>query len=170
MTFRGTVTLQDKLLSCLVYALPMASVVIPYGVLFFNQFPIGFYPFLPFVLIAGILNFQIIPQIISLDIVVFLCIYFFVVRNSRISHFLRFNTMQSILLRIILILIQVIGSLIAPIFGNLGNDSQSLLEVIFNTIFFGMTAICIYATVQCLRGAYAEMPVVSEAAYYQVRF
>lgn len=169
MTFRGTVTWQDKLLSSIVYVLPMASVVIPYGVLFFAQVPGSYYPFLPFILLASILGFQIIPQIISLDILVFLGIYFFVVRNSNLPHFVRFNAMQSILLRIILILIQVVGSLVAPVFDSLAG-MRFLVEVFYNTIFFGMTAACIYAVVQCLRGAYAEMPVVSEAAYYQVRF
>ncbi|AFY72187.1 hypothetical protein Syn7502_00012 [Synechococcus sp. PCC 7502] len=169
MTIRGSATLTDKLWGSLLYALPMASVVIPYGLPIFNQVPYIVYPFLPFIALLGVLNIQIIPQLISVDVLVFLCLYFFVVRNIKISHFIRFNAMQSILLRIILILIQVISSLLAPVIGSLG-AMQFLVEVFANTIFMGMTAACVYAVVQTIRGAYAEMPIVSDAAYYQVPY
>jgi uncharacterized membrane protein len=168
MTFRGSVTIQDKLFSCLLYAMPMASAVI-YGGFIFGQFPYVGIPFIPFILLLGILNISVIPQLISVDTVAFLCIYFFVVRNLKISHFIRFNAMQSILLRIVLILIQVLSSLLAPVFGNLGSI-QFLGEIFANTIFMGMTAACVYAVVQTIRGAYAEMPIVSDAAYYQVPY
>ncbi len=168
MTFRGSVTIQDKLFSCLLYAMPMASAVV-YGVSIFSQVPFSFYPFLPFALLLAILNTPVIPQLISVDMVAFLCIYFFVVRNLKISHFIRFNAMQSILLRIVLILIQVLTSLLAPVFANLGSI-QFLGEIFANTIFMGMTAACVYAVVQTIRGAYAEMPIVSDAAYYQVPY
>ncbi len=166
MTFRGSVTLKDKLFSCLAYALPMASAAI-YGISIFNQVPYIVYPFLPFIALLGVLNIQIIPQLISVDVVVFLSIYFFVIRNLNIPHFVRFNAMQSILLRIILILIQVVSSLLSPVLGNLSSIGF-LGEVFDNTIFIGFTAACIYAVVQTIRGAYAEMPIVSDAAYYQV--
>jgi uncharacterized membrane protein len=166
MTFRGSVTLQDKLLSCLLYAIPLASAM-PYGLSIFSQVPYSVYPFFPFIALLGILNIPVIPQLIAIDTVVFLCIYFFVVRNLKISHFVRFNAMQSILLRIILILIQVLTSLLAPVFSAL-SSIQFLGEVFANTIFMGMIAACIYAVVQTIRGTYAEIPVISEAAYSQV--
>ncbi len=166
MTFRSSVTLQDKLYSCLLYAIPMASVS-PYGSLIFSRVPYLRYPFEPFIFLNEILNIPVIPQLISVDSVAFLCIYFFVVRNIRVPHFVRFNAMQSILLGIILVLIQIISSLFAPLFTNFGS-ALFLLEVIFNTIFIGITAACIYSVVQTIRGVYAEMPVVSDAAYYQV--
>lgn len=166
MTFRGSITLQDKLFSCLLYAMPMASVT-PYGMLIFRQVPYLRYPFEPFIFLNGILNIPVVPQLISIDFVAFICIYFFVVRNPRVSHFIRFNAMQSILLGILLSLIAIISQLLAPVLSNLGS-LVFLLEIIINTIFIGMTAACIYATVQTIRGVYAEMPVVSDAAYYQV--
>jgi uncharacterized membrane protein len=169
MTFRGSVTIQDKLFSCLLYAMPMASVVVPYGLPIFSQVPYIIFPFIPFIFVRSILNQPIIPQLISVDTVVFLCVYFFVVRNLKIPHFIRFNAMQAILLRIVLFLIEIVGSLLAPVFANLGSV-QFLAEVVANTIFMGMTAACVYAVVQTIRGAYAEMPIVSDAAYYQVPY
>jgi len=166
MTFRSSITLQDKLYSCLLYAIPMASASL-YGITIFGQIPFLAYPFIPFIYLNLVLNTPVIPQFISVDTVVFLSIYFFVVRNSRVGHFIRFNAMQSILLGIILILIQVVSSLLAPISSNLASI-QFLLEIISNTIFIGMSGACIYAVVQTIRGVYAEMPIVSDAAYYQV--
>jgi uncharacterized membrane protein len=167
MTFRSPVTLQDKLYSCLLYAIPMASATL-HGSFIFNQIPFLQYAFEPLIFLDGILNIPVIPQLISVDSVAFLCIYFFVVRNIGVSHFIRFNAMQSILLGILLVLIQVLISMfLSPLLRSI-SSLQFLLEVIFNTIFIGMTAACIYATVQTIRGMYAEMPVVSDAAYYQV--
>jgi uncharacterized membrane protein len=166
MTFRGSITWQDKLYSCLLYAIPMASASF-YGAVIFERIPFSIYPFVPFIFLNIALNTPVIPQFISVDTVVFLCIYFFVVRNSKIGHFIRFNAMQSILLGIVLILIQLLSSLLAPVSNNLGSI-QFLLEIINNTIFIGMSIACIYAVVQTIRGAYAEMPIVSDAAYYQV--
>ena len=169
MTFRGSVTIQDKLFSSLLYAMPMASVVVPYGLPIFSQVPYIIFPFVPFIFVRSVLNQPVIPQLISVDTVVFLCVYFFVVRNLKISHFIRFNAMQAILLRIVLFLIEIVGSLLAPVFANLGSV-QFLAEVVANTVFMGMTAACVYAVVQTIRGAYAEMPIVSDAAYYQVPY
>jgi uncharacterized membrane protein len=166
MTFRGSITWQDKLYSCLLYAIPMASASF-YGATIFEQIPFSIYPFLPFILLNVALNTPVIPQFISMNTVAFLSIYFFVVRNSRVGHFIRFNAMQSILLGIVLILIEVLSSLLSPVINNL-SSIRVLLEIINNTIFIGMSAACIYAVVQTIRGVYAEMPIVSDAAYYQV--
>jgi uncharacterized membrane protein len=166
MTFRGSITLQDKLYSCLLYAIPLASAS-PYGAIIFDRVPFLAYPFIPFIFLNRVLDTPVIPQFISVDTIVFLSIYFFVVRNFKVGHFIRFNAMQSILLGIVLILFQILTTLLAPLLNNL-SSIQFLLEIIFNTIFIGMSIACIYAVVQTIRGAYAEMPVVSDAAYYQV--
>jgi uncharacterized membrane protein len=167
MTWRGSNTWLDRLFGCLVYALPMSSAVF-YGVFLLEQFPFLGYAYLPFILLRFLLSFQIIPQIITLDFVVFICLFFFVVRSSKFSHFIRFNAMQAILLGIVLSLIQILIGLLAPVFGFL-QSLNSVVEVLANTIFLGMTGACGYSIIQTIRGVYAEMPVVSDAAYYQVR-
>jgi len=168
MTWRGSNTWMDRLFGCLVYALPMSSVVF-YGIFLFEQFPILLYPYMPFVLLARLLEYPIIPQVISLNFVVFLSIFFFVARNPKVSHFVRFNAMQSILLGIVLSIIQILAGLLSQAIPASVIPS-SVVEIFANTLFLGMSAACGYSVVQTIRGKYAEMPVVSEAAYYQVRF
>ncbi len=168
MTWRGSNTWTDRLFSCLVYALPMSSVIY-FGFFFLRQFPLLVYGYIPFVLLSNLLNTQLIPEI-SLEFIVFICLYIFVVRNFRVPHFIRFNAMQAILLGVVLGIISILIRLSAQaIPSNLLTSGMFLVEILANTIFFGMTAACGYSVVQTIRGKYAEMPIVSEAAYYQVR-
>jgi hypothetical protein len=44
-----------------------------------------------------------------------------------------------------------------------------VLEVLVNVTFFGITAAFLYSVFQCVRGKYADMPVISEAAYHQIQ-
>jgi len=79
--------------------------------------------------------------------------------------------MQALLLGIALILIELAVELISPVFSATTVESiLFLIQVFASTIFVGMNSICVFAIAQCLRGVYAEMPIISEAAYYQVRY
>ncbi len=168
MTWRGNITPPDRLYGCLPYLLPMSAAVF-YGVFLFQQFPPLVQLFVPILQLRKILSYPLIPQLLSLEFVVFIALYILVVRNEKVSHFVRFNTMQSLLLGISLVLIELVVSLMSPVFP--ATTVQSLLfiiQIFASTIFLGMNSLCIYSIVQCLRGVYAEMPIVSEAAYYQV--
>jgi hypothetical protein len=96
--------------------------------------------------------------------IVFIILYLAVVRNERIKHFIRFNVLQAIILDIALILI------------GLGFDILSVglpsfvLGVLNSTVFLGAIAAIGYSIVQSLRGLYAEIPVISEAVYYNLRY
>jgi len=170
MAWRGNISPADRLYGCLPYLLPMSAAVY-YGVFLFMQVPALAQIFMPIVELRQILSFPVLPQLLSVEFVVFILLYIFVVRNERICHFLRFNTMQALLLGIALILIELVVELLSPVFSAATVASLLFLIQIFaSTIFIGMNSICIFAIVQCLRGAYAEMPVISEAAYYQVRY
>jgi len=96
-------------------------------------------------------------------LIVFFLLLFLVVRNTNISHFIRFNTMQAILLDIILIICRVILQLVGPVFGGL------VMDTLMNTIFLGIVAAVVYSVVQTIRGVYAEIPTISEAVHMQVR-
>ena len=87
-----------------------------------------------------------------------------VVRNPHISHFIRFNTMQAILLNIILVVFSLVLSLFDPsLFGNL------ITSTLNNVLFLGMLAAVGYSIVQTFRGVYAEIPTISQAVHMQVR-
>ena len=157
MTWRGSTTVQDKIFACLPYLLPLLD-GLEYGNYLFQQFP----P-LRIILVPLAPLFQIYRGIPFVGLIIFFALYLLVVRNDNISHFIRFNAMQAILLDIILILCGLILSILG---GSLG---VFILETISNMIFLGVIASFIYAVVQSALGRYAEIPTISDAVYMQVR-
>ena len=106
-------------------------------------------------------------QIYSLpfaSLIIFFALYLGVVRNENISHFIRFNAMQAILLDIVLMLC----GLVLPIFSK-GLQVAFVAETLYNMVFLGAFAAFVYAVVQSLLGRYAEVPPLSDAVYMQVR-
>lgn len=95
---------------------------------------------------------------------VFFMLFLLVVRNTKLPHFVRFNAMQSMLLDISLMLAALIITympidLIRTAFGR------------FCCTFTFLTSISavLYSVVYTLRGRYADIPLLSEACYIQVR-
>ncbi|NEP89798.1 MAG: hypothetical protein F6K18_24855 [Okeania sp. SIO2C2] len=157
MNWRGSTTVQDRIFASLPYLLPLLDGLV-YGRYLFQQFPpIQIIP----VLLAPLL--QIYRGIPFFGLIVFFALFLFVVRNENISHFIRFNTMQAILLDIILILCGLILQILGASLGGF------ILETLSNMIFIGILASFIYAVVQSVMGRYAEIPTISEAVYMQVR-
>jgi uncharacterized membrane protein len=97
-------------------------------------------------------------------LIIFFALFLLVVRNENISHFIRFNTMQAILIDIILILCTLILPFLAQAI-----RVQLVVETLFNMVFLGVLAAFVYAVAQSLLGRYAEIPTISEAVYMQVR-
>jgi len=156
MAFRGSTTIRERIFACLPYLLPLLD-GLRFGGFLFNLFPI-----LRFILIP-LAPLAIIYTLPLASLVIFFALFLLVVRNENISHFIRFNAMQAILVDIILILCQFI----LPVLSSAG--SRFFLEVISNFVFLGVAAVFVYAVVQSLRGRYAEIPTLSEAVYMQVR-
>ncbi len=157
MNWRGSTTVQDRIFACLPYLLPLLDGLV-YGRYLFQQFP----P-LQLILIPLAPLLQIYRGIPFLGLIVFFALFLLVVRNNNISHFIRFNTMQAILLDIVLILCGLILSILG---GTLGGF---ILETLSNMIFLGILASFIYTVVQSAMGRYAEIPTISDAVYMQVR-
>lgn len=95
---------------------------------------------------------------------VFFSLFLLIVRNNNLPHFVRFNTMQSILMDICVMLggltIQYLPFEIA----------YSWIGILLNNLTY-MTGVCsvFYCMLNILRGYYPDIPVVSEAVYMQVR-
>lgn len=158
MSWRGSTTVSDRIFACLPYLLPLID-GLDFGRFLFDQFPalqLVFMPLLPLI--------QIYSGIPFAGFVIFLALYLAVVRNEKISHFIRFNTMQAILLDIILILC----GLVVPILAS-GLPVAFVLQTLYNMIFLGILAAFIYSVAQSLMGRYAEIPTLSDAVHMQVR-
>ncbi|MEM9137849.1 MAG: Tic20 family protein, partial [Cyanobacteria bacterium P01_F01_bin.42] len=96
----------------------------------------------------------------ALNLNVFFGLFFEVVRNDKINHFIRLNTMQALMLTIILFVLQLVIGLLGPL---------SFITTTLNTsVFLAVLTVFIFAVVQSFRGLYAELPSISEAVYMQV--
>ena len=158
MTWRGSTTVPDRIFAALPYLLPLID-ALQFGRFLFNQFPalqILFIPLLPVIQI-----YQTVP---FASLIIFFALFLLVVRNERINHFIRFNTMQAILIDIVL----MVCGLVLP-FLLRAIPITLVVETLFNVVFLGVLAAFIYSVAQSLLGRYAEIPTISDAVYMQVR-
>jgi uncharacterized membrane protein len=152
MTWRGSTSPQDRAIACLPYALPILE-SIALGLPVLTQFvPIEL--FLPILPLLGLTSGWI-------GLIIFFGLYFGVVRNENINHFIRFNTMQALLISIALSLFKLIFSLLA--------FNGTIVQTLGTTLFLGAAIASIYSILQTALGRYAEIPTLSDAVYMQVR-
>lgn len=159
MTWRGSTNTKDRIFAALVYLLPLYS-AFAFGIFIFQQIPfLG--AALAIVLTPLAFLYSSLGSFGSL--IIFFVLFFAVVRNPRISHFIRFNTMQAILIDI---LVYLLGLLLGFVARGLG--ANLVVETLFNVVFLGAFAACVYSIIQSVIGKYADIPTISEAAYSQV--
>ncbi|MBE9170172.1 hypothetical protein IQ238_22505 [Pleurocapsales cyanobacterium LEGE 06147] len=159
MAWRGSTDFKDRFFAAIVYMIPLVYAM-PFGQFLFAQFP--FLTLLQIPLIPITVVYSSIP---FAGLIVFFILFAAVVRNERINHFIRFNTMQAILINIILFLCSIVLGLLARGLGS----TNLLAQTLYNVIFIGSLAACLYSIVQSILGRYAEIPTISDAAYSQVR-
>lgn len=156
MTWRGSATVSDRIFASLPYLLPLVDGVV-FGEYLFRQFPalsIVIVPLIPLVQLNS-------TPFVSL--IIFFALFLLVIRNENISHFIRFNAMQAILLDIVIFLVSLLLRILAPVPG-----VEFALETLTNTLFLGIVAAFVYSVAQSLLGRYAEIPAISDAVRMQV--
>ncbi|MEM8807801.1 MAG: Tic20 family protein [Cyanobacteria bacterium P01_G01_bin.38] len=168
MTWRGSVTTADRIFAALPYLLPLVGAVVA-GQTFFqfisDQLP-ALSPLvaLLYLLISPVLLvYGLVPGGFG-SLLVFFLLLFLVVRNPNISHFIRFNTMQAILIGFIISICMLLIDLVSGIPG-----LSLIIETFLNVLFLGGLVAVFYSVAQSLMGRYAEIPTISEAVYMQVR-
>ncbi|MDY6899706.1 MAG: Tic20 family protein [Cyanobacteriota bacterium] len=157
MTWRGSTTVKDRIFACLPYLLPLVE-GLGFGRFLLTQFPalgVIFIPITPVIAIYSGIPFA--------GLIIFFALFMLVIRNEKIAHFIRFNTMQAILLSIVLALC----GLLLRIFAFPG--ANFAVETLSNTIFIGLLVAVVYSVAQTIMGRYAEIPAISDAVYMQVR-
>lgn len=164
MTWRGSANPSDRFFATLPYLLALVSTFVA-GTAFFNF--IGQFPVLDsvqsilFLLISPVLLvYSLIP---FGSLVVFFLLIFFVVRNPKISHFIRFNTLQAILIGFMVSVCSLVISLLTL------PGLELFTETLSNVVFLGGMAAVVYSIAQTVLGRYAEIPTISEAVHMQVR-
>jgi uncharacterized membrane protein len=90
------------------------------------------------------------------SLIIFFILFLAVVQNEKISYFIRFNTLQSILISIAIFLVSIV-------FQTLGG-----LGLVGGLIFIIATGVSLFCMAECALGRYPEIPTVSAAAYSQL--
>ena len=159
MTWRGSTDTKDRIFAALVYLLPLYS-AFAFGDSIFQQIP-----FLGAALVIVLTPLAFLYSSLGSfgSLIIFFVLFLAVVRNPRISHFIRFNTMQAILIDILVYLLGLVLGFFAR-----GLGANLALETLFNVVFLGAFAACVYSIIQSVIGKYADIPTISEAAYSQV--
>ncbi|GIL86018.1 hypothetical protein Vretimale_9059 [Volvox reticuliferus] len=151
----------DRIIAALPFLLPLLD-GLPYAKFIMLQYPFvarAFAPVAPLMYIYHAFPFA--------PFLVFLAIYNGIVNNTSLPRFVRYHAMQAVLLDVLLIIPQVILNDVwkAP------SDELGLQAYIlaYNTLFL-FTAVCsAYGMGSSLVGLTARLPLVAEAADYQVR-
>ncbi len=164
---RSSNTIKDRALSSLTYLLPMSAVVI-LGAFLFRQFPQLMTIFSPLILVATIGNLRIV-DFVSVRFVVWAVLFFAVVRNHRLAHFVRFNAMQSVLLDVVVSLFEILIQIMMILFGKM-SFAASMLEVLATTAFLAVMGASIYSLFYAVQGKYAQIPMISDAADFNTRY
>ncbi len=155
MTWRGSTDTKDRIFAALVYLMPLYYAVSGFGSYVLRELPALRIILIPLAPVAHI--YQSIP---FANLIIFFVLFLAVVRNPKVSYFIRFNVLQAILLDIALFLLLLVGRVLGIGF---------LFQIFSSVVFIGALGACLYSMVQSILGRYAEIPTISEAAYSQLR-
>jgi Chloroplast import apparatus Tic20-like len=179
MAWRGENKIGARIWSLLPYMMPIADAlpfvgaaakVVP-GLKFF-VLPLYFMA-LPYMMVEGVFTrfFGMLGGFL-----VFILLFVTVVRNPRIGHFIRFNTAQAIIIGIAVAILEAVlqifqfplGFVPEEILAN-ASPLDYGLAALGGAIFFIALGSVLYSIFSVVQGKYADIPVISEASYAQVR-
>ncbi len=152
----------QRLLGILLYLIPWSD-ALPFGKAMFEHLPPVLFqllllPAVPLMILQGVIPFGLGSLLLFLGLVLA------VVRNPKIPYFLRFNTLQALVLSILL---SVLGF---AFFGILGGSlgGSLIFRSLSSTVLIAALAIFIFALVECLRGREPDLPGISQAVRMQL--
>ena len=146
-----------KILGVLLYMIPWADCLT-----FGNHLYVK-YPFTQIIQIPAIPIILIERSIPFGNLLLFLAIFIGLVRNTKISYFLRFNALQSLLINIGIIIVNFIFEIIFSPFLN-----SLIIRTFSSTLLFSLFAVIVYCVWSCTQGNEPDLPVISEATKMQL--
>ncbi|KAG0629991.1 hypothetical protein M758_1G145400 [Ceratodon purpureus] len=153
-----SVNAAERVVAALGYFLPLFD-GIQYGRYFFLQFPVAERLIAPlFPLLSAYKGFPFS------NFIAFFGLYLAVVRNPNFSRYVRFNTMQAVVLDVLLIF----PTLVERTFTPRGGIGFELLVIFYNSVFLFLVACFLFGVVSCILGKTPRLPLVAEAADQQV--
>jgi uncharacterized membrane protein len=150
-------SLGARLLGVLLYMIPWAD-----SLTFGNHLYIK-YPFIQIIQIPAIPIILIERSIPFGSLLLFLAIFFGLVRNSKVSYFLRFNALQSLLINIGIIIASFIFEIIFSPFAN-----SLIIRTLSSSLLISIFLMIIYSVWSCTQGNEPNLPGISQAAKMQL--
>ena len=150
-------SLGEKLLGILLYLIPWAD-CLKFGNHLFIKYPftqIIQIPAIPIIIIERLIPFG--------NLLLFLAIFFGLVRNSKISYFLRFNALQSLLINIGVIIVNFIFQIFFSPFQN-----TLIIRTFSSTLLISLFSIITYCVWSCTQGNEPNLPGISQATKMQL--
>ena len=146
-----------RLLGVLLYMIPWSD-----SLTFGNHLYIK-YPFIQIIQIPAIPIILIERSIPFGNLLLFLAIFFGLVRNSKVSYFLRFNALQSLLINIGIIIVSFIFEIIFSPFSN-----SLIIRTFSSSLLIGIFSMIIYSVWSCTQGNEPNLPGISQATKMQL--
>ena len=147
----------QRILAILIYILPWSD-SIPFGWHLFEIFPplkLLIIPAAPILILKQTIPFG--------SLILFFGLFIGVIRNQNVPYYLRFNTLQALLLDIIIVLFSyTVRILIAPI------GSSLILRAFSSTLLISMLTIMIFMVIESVQGKEPDLPAISQAVRMQL--
>ena len=146
-----------KILGVLLYMIPWADCLTLGNHLYVK------YPFTQVIQIPAIPIILIERSIPFGNLLLFLAIFIGLVRNTKISYFLRFNALQSLLINIGIIIVNFIFEIIFNPFLN-----SLIIRTFSSTLLISIFSMIVYCVWSCTQGNEPNLPGISQATKMQL--
>ncbi len=146
-----------RILGVLLYMIPWSD-SLNFGNHLYMKYPftqIIQVPAIPIILIERLIPFG--------NLLLFLSIFIGLVRNSKISYFLRFNALQSLLINIGIIIASFIFDIIFSPFLN-----SLIIRTFSSTLLISLFLMIVYCVWSCTQGNEPNLPGISQATKMQL--
>ena len=150
-------SLEAKILGVILYMIPWADCLT-----FGNHLYIK-YPFTQIIQVPAIPIILIERSIPFGNLLLFLAIFFGLVRNSKVSYFLRFNALQSLLINIGIIIVSFIFEIIFSPFLN-----SLIIRTFSSTLLISLFSMITYCVWSCTQGNEPNLPGITQATKMQL--
>ena len=154
--------LWQRLLALLPYSLTWSD-ALPFGRDLFGSFPSLKALMLPAMPALLVQNLGSMGGMNLGGLLLFVLLFAAVVRNPKVPYTIRFNTLQALMLDILLVVIGLVFQLLQSLLGG-----GLLFRTLANTVFLGTLLILLFTVIQVLRGKEADLPTLSEAVRMQL--
>jgi Chloroplast import apparatus Tic20-like len=171
MSWRGSTTVIDRVWAALPYILPIASSSL-YAMALMRLLPATEIVVMPIAMLGMAYNMMVSYLGMFGELLIFFGLFMFVVRNPKIGHFIRYNTMQALMISIMISLVNAVFQAVQLsaqiiLFQETPDPVGYALLYFFAAVFIVAAAAYGYSLFKVAQGQYAEIKWISDAAYAQ---